>query len=217
MKVNDKIAELVESVEQVPWRDKKATAAFLAQTYYYSRHTTRVLALAGSRFDFDNHNVHQRFIRHCAEEMNHERLADRDLASLGYSLKDFPEFPSTRAFYQTHYHTIEHVSPWSIFGYIVALEGLAVAKGEWLYNEIRQHHGEKAASFMKVHAADDIEHVKEAEKILASLPPGEMKNVEQHLETTCFLYRAMLGEVAACASKGQKIVTFDRHERKKAV
>jgi thiaminase len=170
--------------------------AFLAQTNYYVSHSTRLLALAASRFRFSEEQLHRRFIKHATEEMSHETLALRDLKNLGFSLRQFPEFPSTRAFYQTQYYMIEHVSPWSFWGYILMLEGLAVTNGAWLYNEIKQHYGEKAGSFVKVHAAEDVGHMAEAEKAMESLPERERPLVIEQIANSCFYYCSMLEQCA---------------------
>jgi thiaminase len=191
--------ELDRAFEATPWRDKAIYGAFLAQTNYYVSHSTRLLALAASRFRFSEEPLHRRFIKHATEEMSHETLALRDLKSLGFALRQFPEFPSTRAFYQTQYYMIEHVSPWSFWGYILMLEGLAVTKGPWLYNEIKQHHGEKAGSFVKVHAAEDVGHMADAEKAMQSLPEQERPLVIEQIANSCFHYCSMLEQCTAHA------------------
>jgi thiaminase len=191
--------ELDRAFRATPWRDKSVYGAFLAQTNYYVSHSTRLLALAASRFRFSEQQLHRRFIKHATEEMSHETLAQRDLKHLGLSLAQFPEFPATRAFYQTQYYMIEHVSPWSFLGYIVMLEGLAITKGPWLFDEIKQHHGEKAASFIKVHAAEDVEHMADAEKAMQSLPEQERPLVVEQIASSCFHYCTMLQQCATHA------------------
>ena len=200
LEMQKKIKELGDSVEKVPWENKKVYGAFLAQTYYYVLHSTRILASAAGRFGFEAETIHKRFIKHAAEEMNHEHLATRDIKNLGFKLEDFPEFASTRAFYQVHYQTIEHTSPWSVMGYIAMIEGLAVDRGSWLYEKVKNAHGEKTGGFMKIHAAEDVEHVHEVEKILLALPEHEQANVLRHFETSCFLYRSILAEATAFGS-----------------
>lgn len=185
---------LDKAIQATPWQEKAVYGAFLAQTNYYVSHSTRLLALAASRFEFSEEQTHRRFIKHATEEMSHEILALRDLKNLGLSLDQYPEFPSTRAFYQTQYYMIEHVSPWSFWGYILMLEGLALAKGTWLFNEVRQHHGEKAGSFLKVHAAEDVGHMAEAEKALQSLPERERPVVAEQIANSCYYYSAMLSQ-----------------------
>jgi hypothetical protein len=94
---------------------------------------------------------------------------------------------------------IEHVSPWCFWGYILMLEGLALTQGPWLLNEISQYHGEPAASFVKVHAADDVAHMAEAEKALHALPDRERPLVVDQIANSCFHYCAMLTQCTAQA------------------
>lgn len=192
--------ELDKVVRATPWWDRTVYGAFLAQTYHYVCHSTRLLALAASRFRFSEEKIHRRFVKHATEEMSHEGLALRDLKHLDLSLEQYPEFPSTRAFYQTQYYMIEHVSPWSFWGYILMLEGLALTKGPWLFEEIRRHHGEKAASFVKVHAAEDVGHMAEAEKALAALPDQERPVVVDQIGHSRFFYSSMLRQCSEYAA-----------------
>ncbi len=186
--------ELAEAVENQDWSDRYTYGCFLAQTFFYSRHTTRLLALAGSRFPFEQDNVHRRFMKHVHEEMSHEVLADRDLKALGLKLADFHELPVTQAFYQTQYYLIEHENPWAFFGFILVLEGLAVGKGSWLYEQVKANFGESAGNFLKVHAKEDIDHLQEAERTLEQIDPKALPGVISSLELACYLYRQMLIE-----------------------
>ena len=93
------IKQLSHAIDQVRWEDKQVYGNWLAQTYYYTRHTTRMLSLAGSYFYEDEQKLHERFLTHAGEEMNHELISLGDLKKLGFTLKDFPELPSTRSFY----------------------------------------------------------------------------------------------------------------------
>jgi thiaminase len=196
--------ELGKVIHSVPWHDKAIYGAFLAQTYHYVNHSTRLLALAASRFQSSEERIHRRFIKHATEEMSHEILALRDLKNLGLSLDSYHEFPSTRAFYQTQYYMIEHVSPWSFWGYILMLEGLALTEGAWLFQEIEQHHGEKAGSFVKVHAIEDVGHMAEAEQALSHLPDSQRPLVREQIANSCFYYGAMLEQC-----KGYAAVRFN--------
>jgi thiaminase len=202
--------QLDRVIRAVPWRETAVYGAFLAQTYYYVCHSTRLLALAGSRFKSSEEQIHRRFIRHATEEMSHETLALRDLNALGLSLEHYPELPSTRAFYQTQYYMIEHRSPWSFWGYILMLEGLALTKGPWLLDKLTQHHGEKAASFVKVHAAEDVGHMAKAEKALEALPEAEHPLVVDQIANSCFYYGVMLEQ---CTAYGRAHVAAGEADR----
>lgn len=196
-----RIDQLSECIDSVDWEDKRIYAAYMAQTYYYVRHSTRLLALAGGLMPFEHQAGHLRFMKHIGEEESHERLAEHDVKALGFTLNDFPELPSIKAFYQVQYYTVEHVSPWGLLGYIVALEGLAVGKGGTLHELVSKKFGTKAAAFLKVHAAEDIEHLEKAYQMVESLPSKEVQAIEENLELSCHLYEVMLRDLKRFATK----------------
>ncbi len=189
------IKQLSYAIDQVKWEDKQVYGNWLAQTYYYICHSTRLLALAGSYFQQNEQKLHERFLTHAGEEMNHELIALADLKKLGFTLSDFPELPSTRSFYQTSYYAIERITPWAFYGYILALEGLAVAKASELFERVGNVHGKNTGTFLKVHAADDQEHVKQALEMLEQVPKDHLKAVLEHFETSVFNYCAILKQV----------------------
>lgn len=193
------IDRLAKQIENVDWQDKRIYGAYLAQTYHYVQRSTRMLALAAARFPLEQNKVHQRFLKHISEENHHERLAEHDLKALGFQVSDFSESAPLRAFYQVQYYNIEHVSAWSIMGFILALEGLAVTKGQWLYEMIARLHGPKTGAFLKVHAAEDIEHFDQACSLIEGLSENEIAEIERALETSCYLYGAMLRELPQVA------------------
>jgi hypothetical protein len=192
---------MVKVFEKTPWRDRDMYGAWLAQTFYYVRHGTRMITLAASRFALTEDPLHRRFIKHAAEETGHDVLALRDLQNLGRSVDQFPEFPSTSALYQTNYYLIEHVSPWALWGLLLTMEGLAVKIGPWLFNEIKQHHGEKPGSFVKLHAFEDIAHMAEAEKIMQNLPDSQRPLVVEQINHTRFHYCSMLEQCTKYAQQ----------------
>src|SRR5688572_20045967 len=114
-----------------PWSSRYAYGDWLAQTYYYVRHSTRLLAAAAARFPFDDRGsaLHYRFAAHIIEEKRHEELALHDLKRLGLRLDQFEERHSTRMFYEPQYYKIEQQAPSVLFGYIVPLEAIAAAHG----------------------------------------------------------------------------------------
>ena len=74
------------------WTDRAAYAGWLAQTYYYVRHSTRLLAAAAARFPHGRagDTMHHRFGAHIGEEKRHELLCVRDLQALGETLDAHP-------------------------------------------------------------------------------------------------------------------------------
>lgn len=182
------IDQLAKTVDSIDWKERETCAAFLAQTYYYVRHSTRLLALAASRFEWQGQKAHRRFLKHIGEEVNHELLAERDIQALGLKLSDVPELAATRAFYQVQYAMIEHETPWAMCGYILFLEAAAVARAGWIASEMKKYHGDKTGSFFKVHAEEDVAHLDEIWGLIDQAPEFARQSIKKSLETSAYLY-----------------------------
>jgi hypothetical protein len=193
------VARLGEGLRAFAWRDRRVYGDWLAQTYFYVRHSTRLLAASAARFGHDElgNALHVRFAAHMAEEKRHELLALHDLKMLGASLDQYYERPSTRAFWETQYYKVEHVNPVALFGYILALEGMSATHGPWVYGEVSTAHGAGAATFLKLHAHDDEDHVQKAMPLLDKLDARGRADFEQNLEQSTFAYLVLLGELLA--------------------
>jgi hypothetical protein len=140
----------------------------------------------------EHEKLHHRFLQHAKEERSHHLLAERDLQKLGYSLADFPELPLTSALYQSQYYRVEYVSPFSIFGYILALEGNAVAHGSWVYEVVRNAHGDDTTAFLRVHAEEDPSHLDKAFVAVEAFPAGEKAQVVENLRFSLSMYDTLL-------------------------
>ncbi len=183
--------------EGFPWERREAYAQWLAQTYFYVRHSTRLGALAASRFEIGERGdaLHYRFAAHIGEEKKHEQLCLHDLKQLGLSIDDFRELPGTRMFYEPQYYKIEHQSPSALFGYIVALEAFGPAYGPQIVQTVTGAFGPKCAAFLKVHAEEDEDHIEKALAMIATVPDRERSFVLENLEQTTHAYRALLAEI----------------------
>jgi hypothetical protein len=190
----------LHAIREFPWQDAKAYGQFLAQTYYYVCHTTRLLGVTASRIGVDREKLHQRFLKHAAEERSHHLLAERDLTHLGTSIAAFQELPLTAALYETQYHRVEHVNPTMIFGYILALEGVSVLHGPWIYRAVREAHGDAAASFLKVHSDEDPDHLDKAFEMVNALSDPERDLIRKNLRFTCGLYEIFLRSIVTAAA-----------------
>lgn len=173
---------------EFPIQNKLHYGNWLAQTYYFVCHSTRLLAAAASRFGTERNDLHLRFLEHTREERGHENLALNDLSQLGLSIEQFPELPATQAFYQTQYYWIEHISPVSFFGYILCLEAFSIGGGNAIYEGACQAFGEKAAVFLKVHVKEDVDHVEKAFQQLEQFAPAERQAIIGNLKLSCDLY-----------------------------
>jgi pyrroloquinoline quinone (PQQ) biosynthesis protein C len=200
---------LKEASRDFPWHNKEAYAHYIAQTYYYVSHSTRLLGLAASRLGPDRENFHKRFMEHAGEEKGHHILALNDLKALGKSLEDLPLLPETAAFFEPQYYKIEYQSPLALLGYILCLEAFAVADGRRIYQEIEKAHGKAAGTFMKVHAEDDPDHVQKALKVTEGLDEKEMAFIERNLIQTC---HSWINLMKACqtAAQGASLIPFKK-------
>jgi hypothetical protein len=152
------------------------------------------LACAAARFSQNERGdaLHYRFAAHMAEEKKHERLALHDLKCLGKSIEELPEHPSTRMFYEPQYFKIEHQTPLALFGYILPLEAVGPALGARVVEQVTGAFGSSCASFLKLHAAEDVDHLDKALRILDSILEEERRPIEENLRQTAFAYGCML-------------------------
>jgi thiaminase len=187
------------ALNRFPWETKLAYAQWLGQTYFYVRHSTRLLAAAAARFSLDNrgNTFHVRFGAHIGEERSHEKLALHDLAQLGVGADALRELSSTRMFYETQYYKIDYVDPYALYGYILMLEATGPLCGGAIVDRVTKAHGSKCATFLKLHATEDVDHVQRALEMVTELDPSTHAVVLQNLHQSAEAYRLMLSEIAA--------------------
>ncbi len=178
-------------VLEYPWHSAEFYAAWCAQTYYYTSHNTRILLLASAHTPMKMPALHRRFAAHSGEEKGHEVLAERDAKSLGFDVQKIGEFPVTRSFYATQYYTIAHIGVEALFGFILALEGLANEHGrEWI-KKIKQN-SNFPTSFLDVHADEDPDHVEKAFDQIKDFDPSTAQDILVNLDFTVKTYYKIL-------------------------
>lgn len=189
------VGSLTKHMMEFPWENKEKYAGFLAQTYYYTRHSTKLLTLSASRFAFEDYDLHRRFIVHAQEERGHEFMCQKDMQFLGFDISQFPESTATAAFWQRQYFLIEHVDPICFLGYVLCLEGLSAKGAGPAKQQVIKHHDEKTTLFLRAHSDEDPDHIDKAFKALDSLTPERTALVQENLVQSCELYCQMMDEV----------------------
>ncbi|HWU44947.1 MAG TPA: hypothetical protein VN132_15950, partial [Bdellovibrio sp.] len=58
------LEKTLQAAPHYPWEDKNFYCAWLAQTTYYVRHSTRLLALGGALAPLQQQELHNRFLKH---------------------------------------------------------------------------------------------------------------------------------------------------------
>jgi thiaminase len=195
-KIDMDMTPVMEVANVFPWQEKEPYANFLAQTFYYVRHSTRLLALAAGRIAPGDRKSFDRFIKHIGEERNHEELARRDIGNLGYDLDAIPEMPCTRMLWEPQYYKVEHESPMALLGYILMLEMLAANEGGEVVKVISEAHGADCLSFLQLHGQEDVKHVQEAIKLAESLGDRDRQLIRANIGQTVYAYSTWLREIA---------------------
>lgn len=194
--INMNLNPMIEAANEFPWENKAAYAEFLAQTFYYVRHSTRLLALAAGMIEPGNRQAFDRYVKHISEERNHELLARADLEKLGFELDDMTEMPSTRLLWEPQYYKVIHLSPMALMGYILPLEAFAADEGGKVVQQLESIYGSKCLNFIRLHGEEDIKHVKDAFALVDTLGEQDRKLVHENIEQTVVAYAWWLIDMA---------------------
>jgi Iron-containing redox enzyme len=183
------------SVEAFPWENEPAYGYWLAQTYYFVRHTTSFLTLTASRFGYRRRELQYHQIWHLREESGHDQLLINDLARLRHRFDDFEELPETASLYQSQYYFIDYENPASHFAYAQCLEGTAATKISLIYKRVETSHSPEGCTFLRVHMEEDPDHFERGLEVLDSLTSAETDSYYRNLQQTTYLYVQMLEHI----------------------
>jgi pyrroloquinoline quinone (PQQ) biosynthesis protein C len=195
--------QLTEFLSDPAWerlKEKDVYANWLAQTHFYVSHSANLLALTGARLH--NQKKYDLFT-HLSEESHHEDDVLKDLEALGMSINEFQESSATKSFYMTQYFYVEHINPYSFYGYILFLEGMAAKFNQKLLKEINKSHGEKSCSFLNEHVSLDPHHIKEAFKMIKSINNDEI--IIENFIHSMDLYKQWFYEVVAIPADDKQV------------
>lgn len=189
----DKNLSIVERLIDVyPWSNARAYGAWLTQTYFLVRHTSRFLALKAARLPFDKDDLHYQLMDHCREEAGHDKIALLDLHRLGFSIDDFSPLAETTALYRAQYFALEYGLPAAHFGYSFCFEGLACRRAGQIQKVVDLAHGSGKSTFLSIHAEVDEKYFASAFRILAELSEVEGQEILENLVLSCLLYEGMM-------------------------
>lgn len=183
------------AVQAFPWENRSAYGHWLAQTYYFVRHTTSFLGLTASRFGHWQRERQYHQIHHLAGESGHDQLLVNDLKKLDMEFQDFPELPETSALYQSQYYFIDHEHPAAHFAYAYVLEGLAAKKIQLIYPRLTASYPPEACRFLHVHMIEDQDHFEDGLEVLSDLTETEAGSFLRNLRQTSYFYIGMLEHV----------------------
>lgn len=198
------VKDLTQELLNFPWENKKSYANWLAQTYFYVRHTTCFLALSADAWGVKNREKQYKTLSHLRQELSHDLLLLEDLQSLGDSIQNHHEWPETQAFYQTQYYWIERETPAAHLGYAYLLEGVAHFAGPSICKQLTKAYGSQGASFLNVHAEEDTLHFEDGLSFLETFTEVELKVFRECLRQADLLYRLILARSRDLATPALK-------------
>lgn len=207
------IENLKTQMTNLPWEDENFYISFLTQTYYFVQHSTRLLALASGNTKLTEDSLHRRFSSHISEEKGHEKIALGDLKRLNVTDLEI-EKTSTKNLYEVQYYKTERLHPSTLFGYILALEGVASLVCPLFIERIYKKYGIEASKFLKLHVEEDPDHVDKAFEVIETLPIEQQELITSNLVQSFKNYSHFL-----CAIEVEKSLTvvLNRHTDKTAV
>ena len=185
---------VVSYFKKMNFRDPEVYGNWLAQTFYFVSHSVRLSALGASKLPVDC-PIGKRMVAHTMEEKGHHTIAHKDIEALGRRIDDYPPFGVTNAFYQAQYYKVLFEHPYHLLGQIFMLEAFSVEVGPWIYDLVRDAHGEKASRFVKVHAHEDVDHVEKALAAINAFPEENKEGTRQNFLQACELYFQILRSI----------------------
>lgn len=194
-------AALTESLEQIKntkfYQDlseginvKAIYKAYLYHAYHYVINTSAFTPLAARRMGREHVRIRKWILQHSGEEMGHELMALRDLELLGENKQEVVkgEIPiGVIAWISFFHYKVSQANPWSMFGVLYFLEGMAQALAPEILKPIINGlaaEEKNAITFFKEHGELDHDHMEEQEALLfsAKLQPAHEKAIIQTLK-----------------------------------
>lgn len=191
------LALAARAIDEFPWREPKAYAGWLAQTYHYAAWTVSLLSLMTARTNIKREpKLHKARIVHSNEEIGHDQWLVDDLAALGYAPGDFPELPATRMFWEPQFAKPDLYNVEAIYGYTIILEQLSVIRGPFITNEVSGNAGgKKCDRFIASHSTLDVDHVDRDLKVILAFPEECHPEIADNMHQTAVGYQFMLNSI----------------------
>lgn len=197
--LDSKMDHLVNTVKNQPWDNKEFYKEYLAQSYFYTFHSCKMLAMAASLTTAEQSEYYKRSIQHIKEEFGHDSLALSDLKKMNGNIEEYPELGATRALWEPQFYKIQRQTT-SLLGYILALEYMCVRIYREIFERVSKAHGDKNGNFIRIHAEDDPDHVEKCVDQIELLPESERVAVWKNYEQTCMMFAVFLQQ---CAFKAE--------------
>lgn len=139
-------------------------AAYLRETYFYTREDPQKQATATARFRGADREMVKHFLRHALSEVGHDQMALADLAAIGFDTSRIPDeepLPATIAMTGFAYYAINYRHPIAYLGWLYFLEFLPTSGGGGIAAALGKIGvPESAMTFLDEHRNVDVHHNK---------------------------------------------------------
>jgi pyrroloquinoline quinone (PQQ) biosynthesis protein C len=191
-------------------------AAYLRETYFYTREDPQKQATATARFRGADREMVKYFLRHALSEVGHDQMALNDLATIGFDTSPIPAeepLPATIAMTGFAYYAIHYRQPISYLGWLYFLEFLPTSSGGGIAAALtRIGVPETAMTFLDEHRTVDTQHNKlmriYADHMIRT--HGDLAEVAYAMTVTGALFANMLEgafEAADCGALPARLAT----------
>ncbi|PMB03463.1 hypothetical protein CEN49_23145 [Fischerella thermalis CCMEE 5273] len=167
----------------------------LAGAYHSSCHTSRLMEEAAQRFAASGRkNLAQWAVQKAREEAGHDRLALRDIQSMGYDAEAVVQalVPSPiKALVDYFIQSVQTTDPIGCVGFFYTAERLGTFIGEEYIQSVEAllPLGTHATRWLRVHSSvgAEVKHIEETVKVVAELTPEEHIRIAQACYETALL------------------------------
>ena len=184
-------------------------AAYLRETYFYTRENPQIQAVATAWFRGSDREMVKLFLRHALSEVGHDRMALQDLAALGGDIARVPEeqpLPETLALVSFPYYAMQYRSAISYLGYLFFLEFLPTSRGGDIAAALAAIGvPANAMSFLAEHRNVDIHHSRMMQQYADHMlrTSSDVEEVIYTMRVTGRLYAHMIEGAFESADNGQ--------------
>lgn len=173
---------------------------YLRYCYHYVSLSSSFTPLAARRLDLKHLHVRKWILEHSAEELGHELMALNDLKKFGIDpdqVKKEPAPVGVVGYVSFFHYKVAIANPWSAFGVLYFLEGMAVRLAPEVLKSIGTKLDPKyktAFTFFKEHGDLDTDHLQEQKDVLlkADLSEDDKKAIARTIYETAKMKRFML-------------------------
>ena len=197
----------LDVVDSIQWENNGVYTNWLAQTFFYARYTTRIIALASANLNINDIDTHKSFLKHLREENGHEKIAISDLKKMGKDITQFTPNEITNHLYQSQWFWISQC-PMSVYGYFLYLEGIAIVHGPRIHERLSKKFPKDSIKYFAVHVEEDVDHVEKHFSLLQEREKFEVDMINENMEQTAKTYLSFLKQINATTNGSQESPVF---------